>query len=375
MLRSRYLIYFAFISSLFAKEIIAVLDLDQIGLTPQEAQILTQRLTTKLISLDKYQVVERTNIDKILKEQKFQHSGCTDSECAVQIGQLLNTDFIVIGSVNKFGKTYAVDARLIDVGSGKSLISAEFSMKGEIDALLTTGITSIAKQLYGKEAKTSLLQSPTQSTTYTPTYTKSENKNQPTSANKINKTSKKTELVDMKKRGDWYFSFINYGLLRYPAKKAYIGHSDVFHIRFKNFQYKHIVGNLCRGGDCTGYDQWDGIQDIEYQANGFGISYSNEKMVNEWKPWGDYPRWNIWYFYDAKSYLAGYSANTEIQKIKIPPFCVLSVTSESNKWSSFGYRFEYGLLFFVGDPQPNEFWLEGFYLSCQINILSFGSNY
>ena len=136
-------------SSLFAKEIIAILDLEQIGLTQQEATILTQRLTTKLISLNKYQVVERNNMDKILKEQKFQHSGCTDAECAVEIGQLLNSDYIVTGSVNKFGDTYALDARLIDVGLGKSLISAEFSMTGKIDALLTTGITSIANQLCG----------------------------------------------------------------------------------------------------------------------------------------------------------------------------------------------------------------------------------
>ena len=66
MLRSKYLIYFAFISSLFAKEIIAVLDLEQIGLTPQEATILTQRLITRLIDIDRYQVVERNNMDKIL---------------------------------------------------------------------------------------------------------------------------------------------------------------------------------------------------------------------------------------------------------------------------------------------------------------------
>ena len=61
-------------TSLFAKDIIAVLDLEQIGLSPQEATILTQRLTTKLIAIDRYQVVERNNMDKILKEQKFQHS-------------------------------------------------------------------------------------------------------------------------------------------------------------------------------------------------------------------------------------------------------------------------------------------------------------
>jgi len=151
-------------TSLFAKDIIAVLDLEQIGLSKQEATILTQRLTTELISLDKYQVVERNNMDKILKEQKFQHSGCTDSECAVEIGQLLNSDFIVIGSVNKFGDTYALDARLIDVGLGKGKLSAKFSMTGKVDALLTTGINSIAKQLCGMQASTTLKQSSQPST-------------------------------------------------------------------------------------------------------------------------------------------------------------------------------------------------------------------
>ena len=149
MLRSKFLIYFAFISSLFAKDIIAVLDLDQIGLTPQEATILTQRLTTRLIAIDRYQVVERNNMDKILKEQKFQNSGCTDSECAVEIGQLLNTDYIVIGSVSKFGSMYSIDARLIDVAQGKGLISAEYSTENSIDYLLKNGVESIAYQLCG----------------------------------------------------------------------------------------------------------------------------------------------------------------------------------------------------------------------------------
>jgi TolB-like protein len=157
-----------FISSLFPKDIIAILELEQKGLSEQEAEILTDRLTTKMISLDKYQVVERNNMDKILKEQKFQNSGCTDSECAVEIGQLLNSDYIIIGSVNKFGDTYAVDARLIDVGLGKSIISAEFSMTGKIDALLTTGITSIAKQLCGIQAATTLQQSAQSSISITP---------------------------------------------------------------------------------------------------------------------------------------------------------------------------------------------------------------
>ena len=157
----RILLFILLTTSLFAKDIIAVLDLETIGLNPGEATILTQRLTTKLISIGKYEVVERTNMDKILKEQKFQKSGCTDSGCAVEIGQLLNTDFIVIGSVNKFGSTWTLDARLIDVALGKGIISAEFSAEGKIDILLTTGLPSIAKQLCGMEA-TTIIQTPTQ---------------------------------------------------------------------------------------------------------------------------------------------------------------------------------------------------------------------
>ena len=136
-------------TSLFAKDIIAILELEQKGLSKQEAEILTDRLTTKMISLDKYQVVERNNMDKILKEQKFQNSGCTDSEGAVEIGQLLNTDFIVIGSVSAFGSMYSIDARLIDVAQGKGLISAEYSTENSIDYLLKSGVESIAYQLCG----------------------------------------------------------------------------------------------------------------------------------------------------------------------------------------------------------------------------------
>ena len=155
MLRNKILIYFAFLSSIFAKEIIAVLDLETIGLTPEEAKILTQGLTTKLISLDKFQVVERTNMDKILKEQKFQHSGCTDRDCAVEIGQLLNADITVIGTVSKFGDTYTIDSRIINVGTGRALGSAYFTHTGNIDQLVKDGIESVARELLG--VKTPLL--------------------------------------------------------------------------------------------------------------------------------------------------------------------------------------------------------------------------
>ena len=145
----RRLIILLLTTSLFGAKYLAVLDLEAESISESEAKILTQRLTSIIIELSDYTVVERANIDKILKEQKFQHSGCTDSECAVEIGQLLNADLTVIGTVGKIGTTYSLNTRIINVGTGEALKSADFTHKGEIDDLLGTGIESVARELLG----------------------------------------------------------------------------------------------------------------------------------------------------------------------------------------------------------------------------------
>ena len=155
MLKSRYFIFFIMLSSVFGAKYLAVIALEPESISKSEARILTQRLTSKMIELSEYTVVERASIDKILKEQKFQHSGCTDSECAVEIGQLLNADITVIGTVSKFGDTYTIDSRIINVGNGEALGSASFTHTGNIDQLVKDGIESVARELLG--VKTPLL--------------------------------------------------------------------------------------------------------------------------------------------------------------------------------------------------------------------------
>ncbi len=147
------LLIFLLISSLFAKKFVAVLEMDPIGLSEQEGRILTQRLTSEIINADVYFVVERTNLEKILEEQKFQHSGCTDSECAVEIGQLVNANYIVIGTASKFGSTYTIDVRMIDVAMGNAISTAVYNHKGELDDLVTDGIVSVARELCGLDFK------------------------------------------------------------------------------------------------------------------------------------------------------------------------------------------------------------------------------
>ena len=153
----RLLVLIFLITFLFSKEVVAVLNLNPTGLTKDEAKVLTQRLTSELIEINNYTIVERSSIDKILQEQKSQNSGCTNSQCAVEIGQLLNSDLIVIGTVSKLGSAYNIDARMINVEDGSALKSATFTKKGPMEILLDQGVFEIAMELSGNKKTTNIL--------------------------------------------------------------------------------------------------------------------------------------------------------------------------------------------------------------------------
>jgi len=134
-------------TTLFAREYIAIIDFEGLGVSQQEARSLSQRLTSEMIKLEVYQVLERSEMKRLLDEQKLQSSGCVSTQCAVDIGKMLGAKYMVVGSVNKVGRTFSIDARMIDVETSESYTSALYDYTGEIDLLLKKGMTSVAHQL------------------------------------------------------------------------------------------------------------------------------------------------------------------------------------------------------------------------------------
>jgi TolB-like protein len=82
-------------------------------------------------------------MEEILKEQGFQQSGCTSSECALEAGQLLNVEQMVTGSISKVGEIYSVEVRLIDVESGKIVAVGVEDIRGGIEDVLTSGMNKV----------------------------------------------------------------------------------------------------------------------------------------------------------------------------------------------------------------------------------------
>jgi Curli production assembly/transport component CsgG len=118
--------------------IVAITNLDSRGVSKDEVGVIADNLAAKLQQSGKVRVMERSQMDQILKEQSFQNSGaCDGSQCAVEMGKLLGIDRIIIGSVGLVGSTYSFNLRLVDVATGEAVRTSARNRKGSIDDVLT----------------------------------------------------------------------------------------------------------------------------------------------------------------------------------------------------------------------------------------------
>ena len=146
---------------------LAVLNLDPKGIPEAEAAFLSESMraqVTRVVASEKfkktndvqYKVIERSQMEKILDQFNFQSTGCTDVECAIELGKMLNAERIIIGSVGLVGNTYSITARMVDVETAETVGFADYQNRGERDELLTKGISEVVNELmFGTKKKKS----------------------------------------------------------------------------------------------------------------------------------------------------------------------------------------------------------------------------
>jgi len=139
------------VSSLSAQTTIAVVDFEAKGVSNDEASALSDRLRNELTEFGEYTVVERSQMEEVLKEQGFQQSGCVSNECAVEVGELVGVQQIVVGSISRVGDVMSVSARIVSVETGTVLTAASYDHEGKIGDLLKTGMNRVALDLAGIE--------------------------------------------------------------------------------------------------------------------------------------------------------------------------------------------------------------------------------
>lgn len=113
---------------------IAVMDFKAgVGVNVNEVEGLSDMLINTLFETKEFDIVERSQINQVLKEQKFQSSELTNDQLA-QVGRILGVESVLIGTVNFLAEhknldgsmtgEYNVDIRAVDVESGQILTTA-----------------------------------------------------------------------------------------------------------------------------------------------------------------------------------------------------------------------------------------------------------
>jgi TolB-like protein len=86
----------------------------------QWQQTIPDLLQTRLSESEKLILLERRKLKEVLEEQALSLSGLTDSSNVREIGTLLESDYIIFGSINEIGSEYRIDASVVKISTGQT---------------------------------------------------------------------------------------------------------------------------------------------------------------------------------------------------------------------------------------------------------------
>jgi hypothetical protein len=130
------------------KELVAVMDLQAIGADAGQASAMSDRLREELLKTGRYILVDREQLNTVLNEQALQQTGCTSSECAVQVGKVLGVRKIVSGRVTKVGENqWLMSANVTNVETAETEQTVSVRYEGTFFAMLDDGITKLTQRI------------------------------------------------------------------------------------------------------------------------------------------------------------------------------------------------------------------------------------
>jgi curli biogenesis system outer membrane secretion channel CsgG len=120
---------------------------------------IADMLVTSLVESKKFMVIERAELDEILKEQGLGMSGAVTQQSAAKVGQLLGIELMVTGSISEFGdKEKKVGGGLGRLG-GLNIGVSKKTARVAVDIRLVnvnTGEITMAKSAVGEDNSTGL---------------------------------------------------------------------------------------------------------------------------------------------------------------------------------------------------------------------------
>lgn len=122
-------------SSLFAqtKERVAVLDFGAKGVRVDLAGAIVENFITSLVDSGAYDVIERSQLQKLMNELSMQNSDDFNDTLRQELGNLYGAELVFLGSITKIGDTITINVRGVEVGTGVAKFAKKVSTSSEKD--------------------------------------------------------------------------------------------------------------------------------------------------------------------------------------------------------------------------------------------------
>ena len=133
------LIYF--LASLQAQMAVSILDFEGEDVEDKVLKACFNQLEESLSQSNRFTIIEKAKRDELLEEQKIQNTGICDADCAVEIGQLIGAEYLVIGEILDFGEAGSGNYYQVDL----KIVSIE---KGDVQEKVTTEVEGKTRELF-----------------------------------------------------------------------------------------------------------------------------------------------------------------------------------------------------------------------------------
>jgi hypothetical protein len=81
-------------------------------------EIIREEISSVMVNA-RYTVLEREQIDRVLKENRYQESGLVDDSQKIEMGKHLGANLVLVSSVTQTGNEYYISCKLIDVETAR----------------------------------------------------------------------------------------------------------------------------------------------------------------------------------------------------------------------------------------------------------------
>ena len=113
--------------------------------------IIREMVSTVIVNSGKYTIIERSLIDRVLREQNFSNSGAVDDRQISQIGKIAGAHKVILSVLSSSGNSGLLSLKLIDVESGN--IERQKAQVVELSRILDI-ITPLTLEIIGENAAT-----------------------------------------------------------------------------------------------------------------------------------------------------------------------------------------------------------------------------